>query len=278
MDAAIDRHTSKLSTALGISDSECDNIYGTVNGAYQTWSGFSKERGDIFYVTDHTSNIYKNSPGARVVHNLETIAAGHVYNGVAMAGYIYARMLQYAGVNVDPTNPETYMNKYNGSNGKQPEWVANFTEDHLDLLRANGLTDESKMDSNHARVLEAAVNLFGIPYSMALRGGFDDLTKRPEYLDCSSYVWRAYADAGFDMTNFPQGSGAYPGNTRVIDYSEMIPGDILRMNGHVMIYLGQDDARLYVLETNTQPYLSRANSHPIGYLNQFKAYRYKGFD
>ena len=257
--AAIDRHTSKLSTALGISDSECDKIYGTVNGEYQTWSGFSKKRGDIFCVTDHASNIYKNKPGAKVVYNLETITAAHVYNGVAMAGYVYARMLQYAGVNVDPTNPDTYMNKFSGDG-----WSSVSTE-YQDVLKANGL-DTSKLTDERAKIVNVAASYLGTKYLQCRNGGgpdgalcdgfcYNNMDAKATHLDCSAFIWRCYKEAGFDCTGFPTNTGGYTTNDGVLvetTVDQLKPGDVIWFShGHVELYLGQDDSTIYYIHEST---------------------------
>lgn len=243
---AVSRHTSKLSTALGISDSECDAIYGTINGDYKTYSG-NAPRGDIFKVTNKTSNVYKNAPGAKLVLSMEAMCAGHVFKTFVIAGRTYAKMLKYAGVDVDPTNPATYMGGYSDAG----EWTPTGDSAETTLV-SNGL-DMDAVTTERMKVLKAAAGLVGIKYIQCRHSAscdgccFDNMSTRPTHLDCSSFVWRAYAEAGCNMSGFPQNTGSYQSSSAMVSISinELKPGDLVvrrsGSSGHVEIFLGNNN-------------------------------------
>lgn len=248
---AVQKHTSKLSIALGISDSECDRIYGTTNGEYLNYNSRSP-RGDIFKVLGNTTGAY-TVDNAKQVISLEAMCAQHVFNTMAVAAKVYAKMLKYAGVNVDPTDPSTYMGGYSSSG----EWTPAGEPTETTLI-ANGL-DVKTVTVERMKVLKAAANLVGIDYKQCRHFAgcdgfcFDNMTTRPTHLDCSAFVWRAYADAGFNMSGFPTSTAMY-GTTSAfteITVDELKPGDaIVRTTSprHVEIFLGNENGVASMIE------------------------------
>mgnify|MGYP001030315904 FL=1 len=279
--AAIDRHTSKLSVALGMSEPECDAVYGTQNGDYTRY--FRNSPGDVFRVYDTESNVYK-AGSHKLVTSLEMITVNHVYSLVTAASQVYAKMLKYAGVDVDPTDPSTYMSTYS----KNGEWVP--TGDNVDVgqeLIANGF-DTSNTTAERTKVLLAAAKLTGITYKQCRHfagcDGFcyDVAGNRPTHLDCSTFVWRAFYDVGFDMSQFPTNTKSYKSSSvvREINYDEVKPGDILiKKDTHAELLMGKNGSTYSFIEA-FRP------GKPSGYIKKdisaisgpnYKFYRFTGF-
>jgi hypothetical protein len=110
-----------FSTVYGYSPAMNDNQYG-----------------GIWKLEETTSGMYLNKANGsdpRVLHYTNVITAGHVLDTTFTGRIVYARMLKYAKVGVDPTNPESYMSKIKGE--FQPGVSANFNE----ILSKIGLKD-----------------------------------------------------------------------------------------------------------------------------------------
>lgn len=93
--------------------------YITSESTFKDVYGFSfdfheKANGAIWKLDSATSSAYKNKVAGkdpRVLHVANTIHVGHMLNTAGGGQYVYADMLKYAGVNIDPTNPDSYMDK-----------------------------------------------------------------------------------------------------------------------------------------------------------------------
>lgn len=254
---ALSKHSGKLSTALGISDSECDRIYCTVDGEYKHYTTTSP--GDLFYVTNKTTNLYSRQPGAKLVYSVEALWGERIVTCFSMGSYVYAKMLKYAGVDVDPTNPDTYMNKFSGDG-----WSSVSTE-YQDVLKANGL-DTSKLTDERAKIVNVAASYLGTKYLQCRNGGgqdgalcdgfcYNNMDAKATHLDCSAFIWRCYKEAGFDCTGFPTNTGGYTTNDGVLvetTVDQLKPGDVIWFShGHVELYLGQDDSTIYYIHEST---------------------------
>lgn len=284
---------SKLSDALGISDADCDSIYGTVNGDYPDYYS-DCQCGTVYKVTEHKSAAYKHGEST-VVFSIEGMCANHVYTSINCGSYVYAKMLKYAGVDVDPTDPSTYMNQYSG------EWTPSTSEEKevYSTLQANGL-DTSQLNENRAKVVIAAAGLVGITYHQCRGTGcnkgkagdpfkcdgscYNDMDAKPTHLDCSAFVWRAYADAGFDMKGFPTGTSGYPGSLPLeqITFDDLKPGDLIcNIGTHVMMYLGKSSESVYTVEAHEHGTLSGYTTRSIRKASNasvYTYYRYPGID
>jgi len=66
----------------------------------------------VYKIRGETSTNYKKagSEGAPIVNEIPIETVGHMFSTTYAGDYMYAVMLKYAGVDVDPTNPDTYMN------------------------------------------------------------------------------------------------------------------------------------------------------------------------
>lgn len=282
---AISRHTKKLSDELNIAVSECDATYGTSGGDYVRYTNASP--GDVYYVDSSKSDAYK-SGNKQLVISLEMLTAQHLYSVINGAAQVYAKMLKYAGVDVDQTNPSTYLGGFSNNN----EWVpeSGVTTDADNVLIANGL-DTSAVTEQRMKVLRAATEITGITYkqcrhSVGCDGKCYDYDGRPSHLDCSSFIWRAFHDAGYDMSGFPLNTGAYAGSSKMkpIAFDDAKPGDILirrsGLSGHAELFLGKKGSTYSFIEAFKPGKVSGYTTKDVQAISGsiYKFYRYVGFD
>lgn len=109
-----------------------------------------------------------------------------------------------------------------------------YTENGKDFFLPNGfvynVVDEPNESFNS--VVELALQMIGIPY---LWGGTSSYG-----FDCSGFVNRLY-DVALNI-DMPRDAGdqenRYPQIATVDEYEKLMPGDLLYMEGHVMMYIG----------------------------------------
>lgn len=158
-----------------------------------------------------------------------TETGGHLFNIGFMGDVYYARMLKYAGVDVDPANPETYMNKYQG------EWMP--SGDLLWLKEAVPSIDINSVPKRVGEFLNFAKQFLGTPY---VWGG-----RQPGGFDCSGYIQycvQTHFGGTFGATTEDQ---PYNPRSKSIPYDQRRIGDFMYFhwgagggnNAHVVIYL-----------------------------------------
>lgn len=111
----------------------------------------------------------------------------------------------------------------------------------------------SSIPSNSNEVIEHAIKYcmdrLGTPYSQGDRNSYKRNQKNPAHFDCSSMVYYAYADAGklnknpsnaWTTSSINNNPGAY--GLRYIPLRNAKRGDILWMQGHLGLYLGNGRA------------------------------------
>lgn len=214
--------------------SEAIDYYGYSGGL----DGFiSRHTGN--FSLDIESKIFRTTPSLRFTKNgitigLDGIALGHLYSKVFVGQSIYAKMLKYAGVNVDPTNPNSYMNTL-----PEGEWKPGGDS----VWMTNEKVDMDKLTEDGEKVLNAGYKYLGIPY---IYGGNDPNVG----IDCSRFVQLVYKDAfGLDIPRATPGQVPY--TTRIENkYQDAIPGDLVfyyadssmspASSMHVAIFMGWD--------------------------------------
>ena len=292
--AAVDNHTAKLSTKLGISDSECDKIYGTKKGQYNSY--FSYMYGHIFYVTNKSSNVYKNASNAKLVYCLEAMTADHIFSGVIAAPFIYAKMLAYAGVGVDPTNPSTYMGQYVNSD----EWIPSggnleISGDLYTALVAKGLDTTKLTEQRLAVILQGAklcasgnvsyhrCRVEGCPCGFNCDGKCYNYKEGiPTHLDCSATVYWCYL-TGINESEMPRNTRSYANSSKVTnigtDWSKAKPGDIAWRSGHVQLIIGVNGQTIYTIESSSHGTVVSYSNMTVDYANSngYSIYRYTKF-
>lgn len=256
----------KQVTGVSVSEAELQSVYGIQGNNYDNinnhkeTAGWWFHSGFIYCVQNVRSAAYLNkySDGSDpfLLSSYEVSGLGYYYACSTYGEVIYAKMLKYAGVDVDPTDPTTYMSQYSG------EWTPGSADSTLySTLQANGL-DVSALTDNRRKIVLAAASMLGIQYHQCRGAGcnmgktgdpfkcdgycYNNMSAKPTHLDCSAFIWRAYADAGFDMTGFPTYTKMYTnGVFTEIGYKDLKPGDVIYSSGHVRIFLGKSGETVY---------------------------------
>lgn len=119
-------------------------------------------------------------------------------------------------------------------------------ENMKEILRKCMQTWDSRVTKERRAIIQEAVNLYGVTYSMDSRNS--PSVENPQYLDCSSFTGQAYWRAGVlgrEATGWT--TGTFASEFKQINESELIPGDIAQKvwnpggsggSEHIGIYIG----------------------------------------
>lgn len=263
----------KEATGVTISTNDAISAYGIAdynNNTYDAadegdagkldWYGTT---GYVFHVSNSrcAGYVHKYSDGSDPFLLQDFESSGLAYMLCTSLGgqQAYATLLKYMGVDVDPTNPDTYMNKFSGDG-----WSA-VSSEYQDVLKANGL-DTSKLTDERAKIVNVAASYLGTKYLQCRNGAgqdgalcdgfcYNNMDAKATHLDCSAFIWRCYKEAGFDCTGFPTNTSGYATNDGVLvetTVDQLKPGDVIWFShGHVELYLGQDDSTIYYIHEST---------------------------
>lgn len=139
------------------------------------------------------------------------------------------------------------------------------------------MTNHSYNDIAWAALLKKGITtssmtgrMSGYPVSGTARG-----------IDCSYFVYEAIKSAvgsgriSYERTSKMLNSGTY----KKISLSSMKPGDLFLKSGHVMMYVGLSGSRYAVFEADAGDSKCSYNTYTQSYIiNNYKCYRYKGFN
>lgn len=161
----------------------------------------------------------------------DTIAIGHAYAKIYVGRSVYARMLKYAGVDVDPTNPDTYMN-----NIPEGEWTPSGDTAWMSEYGIN----PRDIGEKRTKLLNEAYKWLGSWYAW---GGTNPPVKDENGVwKHPVHVGNGYYDPGFDCSRYTQYctqealgidisrttySQIVNSNLTTIDQSEAKPGDLV---------------------------------------------------
>lgn len=130
-----------------------------------------------------------------------------------------------------------------------------FPEEYKEILEECMEGWGSEVTSERVSIIENAVSLYGVKYSMDWRN--EPSIENPKYLDCSSFVGQSYWRAGlYDMDTVYWCTGTFASEFEQISASEAIPGDIAQISWnpggmgsseHVGIYIGSIDGTKYYI-------------------------------
>lgn len=199
---------------------------------------------------------------------------GDAFCSAFLGEIAYARMLKYAGVGVDPTNPSTYMNTVKQSG----EWTPSG---NTDWYKDAGI-DTSKLNEKRAKIINEGHKVLGNPYiwggttwpNQNADGTFDIKTGG---MDCSGFTSNVYQRAlGVWIGRDTYAQIASP-LLEKIDPSEAKPGDLMFNDsvGHVLIYLSGDPTQgpIAMHDPQTGDVIKISKYHAVS-----KVYRLKGID
>ena len=215
------------------------NHYGTVtsyargNAGGSAFTGLTKTSGNITV-------------------RLDSICLLHAWQYSHMGNLVYANMLKFAGVDVDPTDPNTYMNKI-----PDGEWKPSGDTAWMDQYGIK----PSEIGPKRTAVLNEGYKWLGSLYTQ-YNGNADGSQKPPEKdsngnwidrpyengFDCSGYMQYIFRTAlGIDITRTTYSQYPNVDNMEFIDESEAKPGDLIyyfypgdQSTEHVSMYLGKD--------------------------------------
>ena len=134
------------------------------------------------------------------------------------------------------------------SHSPEPKEIefGSFPEEYKEILEECMEGWGSEVTSERVSIIENAVSLYGVEYSMSCRNA--PSVENPKYLDCSSFVGQAYWRAGlYDKETAYWCTGTFASEFEQISASEAIPGDIAQISWnpggmgsseHVGIYIG----------------------------------------
>lgn len=184
-------------------------------------------------------------------------STGHYVGEEVLGLYYFGSMLKYAGVNVDPTDPNSYMNTL-----PQGEWKPSGDS----VWMQDYIGNTSVLTEKREKILTEAYKWLGSWYVL---GGWDPPVKDSngnwingspksgngsmKGFDCSRYVQYVYQTVlGIDISRSTWSQRANE-NTYVINESELLPGDLVYYYGpsadwgHVSFYLGDKDGVRYYM-------------------------------
>ena len=248
---------------------KCDRLFGTRNGDYYSYTSIAMT-GNIYKPKENVNDLYTES-NKYTAYCMDEIAAQHILHVVFGARVVFAKMLAYAGVGIDPTDASTYCNTMVQTSSLNT-WVA----DAPSWLATYGIKDISSFGAARIALLNAAYTVAfkddgskRVRYSMSYRRSYSDSVQLDDltYLDCSSFVdWvYGYTERKYNYkthpSGFPQSTSAYAASRnylKPIDPSDVKPGDILitlgygSRAGHAAIYLAPaGGGKIYVMECNS---------------------------
>lgn len=213
-----------------------------VNDAYNEYSSYGYSEDFSSFANKVSSSIdskslYRTSPKLQVTRAGHTIIVdgimlGHLYSKVFVGQSVYAKMLKYAGVNVDTTNPNDYIDTL-----PEGEWKPSGDS----VWMTNEKVDMNKLDKTGEKILNEGKKYLGLPY---IYGGNDPNVG----LDCSSFVqWTYRRSIGMEL---PRTTYEQARLGREVSISEAKPGDLVfyyttNRNDpsnceHVAIFMGMD--------------------------------------
>lgn len=177
----------------------------------------------------------------------DSISIGHAYAYLYIGQVIYGRMLKYAGVDVDPTDPSTYFESIPDGEWKpsgDTAWMVPY------------IKDMSQLNSKRIAVLNEAYKWIGSWYTwggvpVPEKDANGEWIQAPDYgkgFDCSSYVQHCIKTAlGIDVSRSTY-SQIVNENLEDVSESEAKPGDLIyyyytgqSSTEHVAIYLGKEN-------------------------------------
>lgn len=128
-------------------------------------------------------------------------------------------------------------------------------ENMQEILKQCMKTWDSRVTKERRAIIQSAVNLYGVTYSMDSRNS--PSVQNPQYLDCSSFTGQAYWRAGvLGQEAAWWTTGTFASKFQQIQENELIPGDIAQKvwnpggsggSEHIGIYIGTVNGTKYYI-------------------------------
>lgn len=261
---------------------------GLVTG--NTLSGFqSSSNGSIMKIFDYTSPLYD---GGKVSYTANIILIGHAISTAINGDTQYARSLKLAGVDVDPTNPDTYLNKYEEAD----EWVPSTSTDfltgygidvsNLSAARIKFLTYANSFnDGKHPYLLGGGARVLTEDNYQAMYDSTKNLGQNHKRMgkvferdssgklvyegtrmfDCATFINYCF-EQSFGVTLGYNASGikASSNTVEVPNFSDGKAGDLVYIQGHIAILLKYDSSTKKMVILESTPEKVKISERTIG--------------
>lgn len=239
------RDAIKEVNGVSLSSDDTYKIYGT----YSDYSDAktNSQYGSVYRVTNMECTAYKNKyPNGHypyLVNAYDNISAGQSMSALIVGSYLYAHLLKLGGVNIDPTNPDTYIQNVtttvvNGNNNTTQKVQLSTSSALSKKYSDKGIKfDISKLTPTRIKILNAAAEELGnTVYGYGIDKPYSS-GNRPGVLDCSRFVAHCYRQAGCENGGVSTSEMNSHIQYKRIAFSQMKPGDLLLTSNHVWIYV-----------------------------------------
>lgn len=228
-------------TGVPVSKKDTQKVYGTRTD-YDDAAG--DNNGFIYHVSENECSLYTRSYDDSTAPSLVSVydrkVAGKIIFTCAMGEVLYVNLLKAGGLtNVDVTDPSTYKNEVVNSGNK-------VSNGNLNSIYSKAGLDSTMLSAERIAVLNNAASMLGKAcYTWGGGHGGYGIGETPSPasdgmydFDCSGFVSWCFMKEGYLSSQ--RVSNGYAPDFYLIDYDELLPGDIFSCSGHVMIYVNTD--------------------------------------
>lgn len=248
-----------------LTSAETNEIYNTANDYSDC--DYAHDRGwGVVYCVVNQKITYADGKKHTLVSAYDMVGGGYLVSASMIGKYVYAKMLKVSGVGVDPTNPQTYLNKLEGSDTYVPGGSAGNVGNasaSLDPKVSAWLTEiglsYNKLTAKQVTLFESIYRRLGIPYKSCRHNdgcdGYCYDSNNPSHLDAGTFIWKVFNDANLKTNSLTCSSFLKDTSFERIAWADRKPGDILVTLGeekeHAMIYVRDQGNTLVVAEAKS---------------------------
>ena len=249
------REAIKETTGKDVSNEDLYKVYRT-SSDYD--DAMPYHWGAIFHVVnekcDAYTHTYSDGSVPFFVQSFDTVMCGEALGANLVGNYVYAYMLYEGGMgNVDPTNPDTYLNGLSSGNTFIPQ------RSDVSWMTAWGV-DTTSLTQDRVNLLNTAYNMCQTNATYAqdstTMGREFDAEISPTVIDCSGFVSKVINNTGFTFQKRSTVTDIFYDrvNYEVISALEAKPGDIMAYlypgGGHIMFWIAESDDYYSVIDSN----------------------------
>lgn len=234
-------------TGIDVSEKDTKKVYSTSND----YTDCNDKDGIVFHVSqtncDVYTNTYEDGTTPFLVSAFSTETAGRIFFSCFYGEYLYVRLLKVGGMaDMDFSDPASYK-KHLIANNRE----SNSTGTLAEVFAKTGLKSNTISDKRIA-VLNSAASMLGVgQYTWAAghAGEFgvgDDPPKNNQgyyEFDCSGYV--SWCFMKNNLQDYPVSSSGFYSIFSRISAEDLLPGDIVTCDSHVMIFVNKDSSGNY---------------------------------